>query len=82
MDVDTIALGTDYRSVIEQALDQSRAMLVGIGDRWLEVRDAGGQRRLDDPQDFVRLEIEGALSREVPVVPVWPAQNSAMHQKS
>ena len=41
-----------------------------IGKRWLSATDNKGNRRLDDPNDFVRLEIAAALSRDIPVVPV------------
>ena len=45
-------------------------MLVVVGRHWLDARDAAGARRLDDPGDFVRLEIELALAARAAVVPV------------
>lgn len=45
-------------------------MLVVIGKGWVDARDAAGRRRLDDPGDFVRLEVESALRRDIRVVPV------------
>lgn len=45
-------------------------LLAIIGDRWLEASDASGNRRLDDPADFVRVEIESALFRGIPVIPI------------
>lgn len=69
-DVDSVPLGSDFRKVIEDAVKQCDVLLVVIGEKWLDIRTAGGQRRLNDPNDFVRLEIEAALSREIPVIPV------------
>ncbi|MBE0689261.1 MAG: hypothetical protein IH587_03960, partial [Anaerolineae bacterium] len=45
-------------------------VLAVIGQDWLDIKDQDGQRRLDDPADFVRIEIETALQRDVPVVPL------------
>lgn len=70
MDVEAIAPGEDFAEAIEAILDQVETVLVVIGPRWLEVRDNAGRRRLEDPADYVRREIEGALVREIRVVPV------------
>ena len=56
--------------VLRASLQQTAAMLVVIGPRWTSLRAADGTRRLDDPNDFVRLEVETALGRSIPVVPV------------
>jgi tetratricopeptide (TPR) repeat protein len=70
LDIETIDPGTDFRTVLERALAETVAVLVVIGRRWGDIADAGGRRRLDDPADFVRQEVERALGRGVPVVPV------------
>ena len=70
IDVDSIAAATDYVTAIDQAVNRSDVMLVLIGEAWLDARDVHGRRRLDDPGDRVRLEIESALQRSVPVLPV------------
>jgi hypothetical protein len=71
MDVDSIELGLDFKEVIDTWLEQCSVMLVVIGKRWLDCTGPDGRRRLDDPHDFVRIEVEGALARPgVRVIPV------------
>jgi hypothetical protein len=69
-DVDSIAPGDDFVQVLEHAVGSCQALLVLIGDHWLDITDDTGSRRLDDADDFVRLEIETALRRGVRVVPI------------
>ena len=69
-DVDDIELGDDFVEVITGAVGSCDVLLALIGDKWLAITDAHGRRRLDDPDDFVRLEIEAALARKVRVIPV------------
>ncbi|MPV36319.1 toll/interleukin-1 receptor domain-containing protein [Georgenia subflava] len=70
MDVDSIEPGEDFTEVLARTLRRSRAMVVVIGPTWLDVRDSEGNRRLDDPDDFVRMEVEHALSAGLKVLPV------------
>jgi len=70
MDVDSIALGKDFREVLQERLATSGLMLVLIGPDWLEGKDKSGRRRIDNPADFVRLEIAAALKRNIPITPV------------
>lgn len=71
MDVEGgIEHGADFPQAIESAVSQAGAMLVVIGPEWLECTDARGNRRLDDPADWVRLEVATALRREILVLPV------------
>ncbi len=70
MDVDNIALGRDFRQVIQQRLASCDLMLALIGKNWVGAKNQSGRRRLDDASDFVRLEIEAALTRNIPVTPV------------
>ena len=70
LDIETIEPGTDFVQVLQRSLQETAAVLVVIGRRWLDLTNAAGVRRLDDPSDFVRLEVEAALGRGVPVVPV------------
>jgi len=63
--------GADFGEYITSLVDKCNIVLAVIGPRWLDARDREGQRRLDDPQDWVRLEIERALARDgVEVIPV------------
>ena len=70
MDVDSIALGRDFRQSLRDRLESCDALLALIGPSWLDIRDAAGRRRLDDPADVVREEIAAALKRNIPVTPV------------
>ena len=57
MDIDTIAPGTDFGTVIKDAVSQCDILLVLIGKRWLSITDATGQRRLDNPEDLETISI-------------------------
>jgi len=70
MDIDTLKPGQDFVDAIDEAVGSCDVLIALIGKRWLTVADAEGRRRLDDPHDFVRLEIGTALKRDVWVVPV------------
>ena len=69
-DVDSIELGDDFVEVITRAVGACDVLLALIGQEWLTITDAHGQRRLDNPNDFVRLEVEAALTRNVRVIPI------------
>jgi hypothetical protein len=69
-DVDSIELGDDFVDEITRAVSSCDVLLALIGEEWLTIADAQGRRRLDDPDDFVRLEIEAALARDVRVIPI------------
>lgn len=70
MDVERIAAGEDFTRVIDQTLRACEACLVVIGRRWLTAADGYGRRRLDKPDDWVRLEIAAALTRGVRTIPL------------
>lgn len=70
MDVAAIEPGRDFRKAIDQSVASCSVLLAVIGRDWLEAKDEAGQRRLDDPNDFVRVELASALRRDIPVVPV------------
>lgn len=70
MDVDTLEPGVDFVEAIEQAVGSCEVLIVVIGREWLTIENTAGHRRLDDPADFVRLEVESALARKIRVIPV------------
>jgi hypothetical protein len=70
MDVATIEPGDDFVAAITTAVKSCDVLLALIGDRWLTITDSEGQRRIDDPDDFVRLEIKTAFEHNVRVIPM------------
>jgi TIR domain len=71
IDIDSIPPGADFVEILQHQVRECEIVLALIGPGWVENTDAKtGQRRLDDPKDFVRIEICAALSRAIPVVPV------------
>ena len=70
VDVDTIRPGVNFVDVVQQAIGECDGLVAVIGSGWLQVTDATGARRLDDPADLVRLEIATALERGITVIPV------------
>jgi hypothetical protein len=69
-DVDSLEPGDDFAEVITATVESCAVLLAVIGPHWLAAVGQDGRRRLDDPADFVRLEIETALARGVRVIPV------------
>ena len=68
-DVDSIPLGVDFREHLGRVVGQCDVLLAVMGNDWLAA-DSSGRRRIDDAKDFVRIEIESALERGIPVIPV------------
>jgi hypothetical protein len=69
-DVDNIPPGVDFVETIEQSVGSCDVLIAVIGKRWLISSEGEGSRRLDNPDDFVRLEIATALKRSIRVIPV------------
>ena len=70
MDIDDIDPGEDFVAVINKKVSACDVLLVLIGRDWLTCKDESGHRRLDNLDDFVRLEVATALDRNIRVVPV------------
>ncbi len=69
-DVDSIPLGVDFRKHLNQKVGECNVLIAVIGNQWIEPNTPKGQKRIDDKKDFVRVEIEAALERNIPVIPV------------
>ena len=70
MDIDDIQPGVDFDEVVHEAVGKCDVLLALIGPTWLTMVDEHGRRRLDDPDDYVRIELQVALQRDIRVVPV------------
>jgi hypothetical protein len=70
MDLDAIDLGEDFVEAIETTVGRCDVLIAVIGNNWLNTKDERGSRRLDNPEDFVRMEIAAALKRKIRVIPV------------
>ena len=70
MDVDSIPAGVDFLTYLNKQVAACDVVLVVIGQNWLDSKDESGRRRLDNPDDFVAVEIAAALARDIRVIPV------------
>jgi len=70
MDVAAIEPGRDFRKAIDQSVASCSVLVALIGRDWLGTTDAAGNRRLENANDFVRIELASALRRDIPVIPV------------
>lgn len=69
-DLDSIAPGRDFTMTINEAISACDAVVAVIGRNWAGAFGADGQRRIDDPDDFVRVELATALARKMQIIPV------------
>jgi hypothetical protein len=70
MDVDNMPAGVDFVAYLNERVAACDVFLAVIGPNWLDAKDASGRRRLDDPDDYVSVEIAAALERDIRVIPV------------
>lgn len=75
LDVDDIQPGENWRDVLQKNLNTPQVLLVLIGPKWLRAADEWGNRRLSDPEDWVRKEIlraleKGTAEEEIPLIPL------------
>jgi len=68
--VDLLEGGIDFVQLLQEQIARCDVLIAVIGEQWIAARDESGRRRLDNPGDFVRLEIEVALRQHKRVVPV------------
>src|SRR5882724_19863 len=69
MDIDDIPFGIDFRQHIKEALARNDVLIVVVGPRWLGAAK-GGPHRIHEETDPVRVEVETALTRGIPVIPL------------
>jgi hypothetical protein len=69
-DVDSMPLGVDFRRHLQQVVGTCDVVVAVIGGDWLTAVDADGSRRLDNVKDFIRIELDAALQRDIPVIPL------------
>jgi hypothetical protein len=69
-DVESIPLGSDFRKHLKEAVGRCDVLVAVIGRKWTTIENESGRRRLDDPRDHLRIEVESALERDIPVIPV------------
>jgi hypothetical protein len=71
MDVDSIPSGADFRIAIKDTITAASVILVVIGPYWLTVREPnGGAPRIDNSNDFVRMEVELGIQNNIPLIPI------------
>jgi hypothetical protein len=70
MDVEGLDPGVDFVEALNEAVSSCDVLIVLIGPQWLAAKDEDGLHRLNNPEDFVRLEIIAALQRDILVIPV------------
>ena len=69
-DVDSVPLGLHFAEYISSTIEKCHVVIAVIGNKWWGDDGASGRRRLDDPNDFVRIEIETALKHGIPIIPL------------
>jgi hypothetical protein len=69
-DIDSIPLGVDFRKHLDASVGKCKVLLAVIGDNWHDKKANNGKSRFGDPRDFVRIEIESALKRDIAVIPL------------
>jgi hypothetical protein len=69
-DIDTIPPGDDFVEVLTEKVESCDVLLAVIGKSWLTIADAAGRPRIQDPGDFLAIEIGAALRRKVRVIPI------------
>ena len=69
-DVDSIPLGVDFRDEIAKIVHDCDILIALIGEHWSTITDEAGTTRINDPDDYLRIEVEEALRRNIPVIPI------------
>jgi hypothetical protein len=70
MDIDNLGAGENFVQTIKESVESCEVLIAVIGSKWVNACDIRGNRRIDNPQDWVRLEVAAALKRGIRVIPV------------
>ncbi|MGA3307315.1 MAG: UDP-3-O-acyl-N-acetylglucosamine deacetylase [Xanthobacteraceae bacterium] len=70
IDVASMPLGVSFVKILRDEVAKCDVLLAVIGQQWINATDTNGNRLLDDPNDWVRIEIRAALDRDIPVIPI------------
>ncbi|MBH0181071.1 MAG: SUMF1/EgtB/PvdO family nonheme iron enzyme [Nitrospira sp.] len=70
-DADSIPFGVDFRIYLDEQVAKCDVFLAVIGRNWMKANGRKGKSRLEEPGDFVRIEVESALKRDIPIIPVF-----------
>ena len=70
VDIEAMPLGVDFRAHLRTTIETSEIVLVVIGSQWLSVQNESGRPRITDTRDWVRIELEAALAKGIPVIPL------------
>ena len=70
MDTSDIQLGIEWPQALRNAIENAKVLMSVIGPDWILARDEYGRRRIDDPEDWVRREIELALEHDKTIMPL------------
>jgi len=69
-DIDNIRPGVEFVKVLSDSVGKCDALVAVIGRNWVSSANKDLRQRLHNPKDFVRVEIEAALERGIPIIPV------------
>jgi TIR domain len=69
-DVDSIPLGVNFKQHIDSVIKQCNVVIAVIGKNWVGETTERGERSIDNPRDYIRIEIESALERDIPIIPL------------
>lgn len=69
-DVDSIPLGINFKQHIDSMIQRCDVVIAIIGDNWFGIDKETNKSRLAEPRDLVRLELEAALKRNIPIIPL------------
>lgn len=69
-DIESLVPGADFADAMRQAVETCKLMLVVMGPQWASATGPDGRRRIDDPHDFIRVEVAAGLRSDRPIVPV------------